>query len=112
MYEEWLEKLADKLEIKTIKQTNTFIELEMSKDMSSKIDGEKLFYSAYEISKNFKLKQVDGKIHIIFSLVNLEKHNVFYLIDLFNKVIEDNSLWYYSLFLLNLVNYRNKIYIF
>ena len=92
MYEEWLEKLADKLEIKTIKQTNTFIELEMSKDMSSKIDGEKLFYSAYEISKNFKLKQVDGKIHIIFSLVNLEKHNVFYLIDLFNKVIEDNSL--------------------
>ena len=92
MYEEWLEKLGNKLEVKTIKQTNTFIELEISKEMSGKIDGEKLFYTAYEISKNFKLKQVDGKIHIILSLVNLDKHNVFYLIDLFNKIISDNNL--------------------
>lgn len=92
MYEEWLEKLGNKLEVKTIKQTNTFIELEISKEMSNKIDGEKLFYTAYEISKNFKLKQVDGKIHIILSLVNLDKHNVFYLIDLFNKIISDNNL--------------------
>ena len=92
MYEEWLEKLGNKLEVKTIKQTNTFIELEISKEMSNKIDGEKLFYTAYEVSKNFKLKQVDGKIHIILSLVNLDKHNVFYLIDLFNKIISDNNL--------------------
>ena len=92
MYEEWLEKLGNKLEVKTIKQTNTFIELEISKEMSSKIDGEKLFYTAYEVSKNFKLKQVDGKIHIILSLVNLDKHNVFYLIDLFNRIISDNNL--------------------
>lgn len=92
MYEEWLEKLGNKLEVKTIKQTNTFIELEISKEMSSKIDGEKLFYTACEVSKNFKLKQVDGKIHIILSLVNLDKHNVFYLIDLFNKIISDNNL--------------------
>lgn len=92
MYEEWLEKLGNKLEVKTIKQTNTFIELEISKEISNKIDGEKLFYTAYEVSKNFKLKQVDGKIHIILSLVNLDKHNVFYLIDLFNKIISDNNL--------------------
>ena len=92
MYEEWLEKLGNKLEVKTIKQTNTFIELEISKEISNKIDGEKLFYTAYEISKNFKLKQVDGKIHIILSLVNLDKHNVFYLIDLFNRIISDNNL--------------------
>ena len=92
MYEEWLEKLGNKLEVKTIKQTNTFIELEISKEISNKIDGEKLFYTAYEVSKNFKLKQVDGKIHIILSLVNLDKHNVFYLIDLFNKIISGNNL--------------------
>ena len=92
MYEEWLEKLGNKLEVKTIKQTNTFIELEISKEISNKIDGEKLFYTAYEVSKNFKLKQVDGKIHIILSLVNLDKHNVFYLIDLFNRIISDNNL--------------------
>ena len=92
MYEEWLEKLGNKLEVKTIKQTNTFIELEISKEISNKIDGEKLFYTAYEISKNFKLKQVDGKIHIILTLVNLDKHNVFYLIDLFNKIISENNL--------------------
>lgn len=92
MYEEWLEKLGNRLEVRTIKQTNTFIELVFSKEMSKRLDGEKLFYTAYDVSKNFKLKSVDDKIHIIFNFVNLEKHNVFYLIDLFSKIIEDNNL--------------------
>ena len=92
MYEEWLEKLANKLEIKNKKQTKTMIEFEISEKMSKRINGEKLFYTAYDISKNFKLKSVDNKIHIIFDLVNLEKHFVMYLIDLFSKIIEENNI--------------------
>ena len=92
MYEEWLEKIAKKLEVKTISQTNTFIELEISSNISSKIDGEKLFYSAYEISKKFKLKNVNNKIHIILNLVNLEEHFVKYLIDLLNRICIENDI--------------------
>ena len=92
MYEEWLEKIAKKLEIKTIKQTNTFIELEISSNISKKIDGEKLFYTAYEVSKNFKLKSVGNTIHIIFNLVNLEDHFVKYLIDLLNRICIENEI--------------------
>ena len=92
MYEEWLEKLAKKLKIKPIKQTNTIIELEIDYDISKKIDGEKLFYTAYEISRNFRLKNVNNRIHIIFSLVNLEKHFIKYLIELLEKISKDNNI--------------------
>ena len=92
MYEEWLEKIAKRLEIKTINQTKTFIELEISLDISKKIDGEKLFYTAYEVSKKFKLKNVNNKIHIILNLVNLENHFVIYLIELLNRICIENNL--------------------
>ena len=92
MYEEWLEKLAKKLEIKTINQTKTFIELEISSNISRKIDGEKLFYTAYEVSKKFKLKSVNNKIHIILNLVNLDDHFVKYLIELLNRVCIENDI--------------------
>jgi len=92
MYEEWLEKIAKKLEIKTISQTKTFIELEISSNMSKKIDGEKLFYTAYEISNKFKLKNVNNKIHIILNLVNLEDHFVKYLIELLNRICIENNI--------------------
>ena len=92
MYEEWLEKIAKKLEIKRIKQTNTLIELSISKEVSNKIDGEKLFYTAYEISPNFKLKFSDGSIHIILSFANLKEHFIKYIIKLLSKICEENNL--------------------
>ena len=92
MYEEWLEKIAKKLEIKTISQTKTFIELEISSEISKKIDGEKLFYTAYEVSNKFKLKNVNNKIHIILNLVNLEAHFIKYLIELLNRICIQNNL--------------------
>ena len=93
MYEEWFEKLANKLEIKKVNQTKTFIDLELSFDVSKKINGEELFMLAYEVSKNFKLSYKDSKIHIVLSLVNLDKHFLLYLIDLLSRVIDslDNN---------------------
>ena len=87
MYEEWFEKLANKIGVKRSKQTKTFIDLELSEEASMKIKGEKLFELSYEVSKNFKLKYKDNKIHIILDITNLDKHFLFYLIELFNKLI-------------------------
>lgn len=88
MYEEWFEKLANKLEIKKVKQTKTMIDLELSADISKKINGEDLFMLSYEVSRNFKLSYRENKIHIILELVNLEKHFLLYLIELLTKVLD------------------------
>ena len=87
MYEEWFEKLANKLEIKKVLQTKTSIDLELSEAVSKKINGEELFMLSYEISRNFKLGFKDNKIHIVLSLVNLEKHFLIYIIELLTKII-------------------------
>ena len=94
MYEEWFEKLANKLEIKNVNQTKTFIDLELSEGISNLINGEDLFITSYEISKNFRLSFKDNKIHIILDFVNLDKHFVIYLIKLLdtlvNKYVSNN----------------------
>ena len=88
MYEEWFEKLAKKLEITKVKQTKTMIDLELSEDISKKINGEELFMLSYEVSKHFKLNYKENKIHIILELVNLEKHFLLYIIELLTNIIE------------------------
>ena len=92
MYEEWFEKLANKLEIKKVKQTKTMIDLELSEDISKRVQGEELFMLSYEISKNFKLSFKDNKIHIILELINLDKHFLLYIIELLSKLIEKLEL--------------------
>ena len=89
MYEEWFEKLASKLEIKKVKQTKTSIDLELSEEVSKKINGEELFMLSYEVSKRFKLGYKENKIHIILELVNLEKHFLLYLIELLTKLLSN-----------------------
>ena len=86
MYEEWFEKLAKRLEIENSKQTKTFIELELSESISKKLDGEKLFFMAYEISKMFRFSFKNNKIHIILDTVKLDNHFLIYLIQLLEKI--------------------------
>jgi len=92
MYEEWFEKLAVKFGIKTVKQTKTNIDLELSEEVSRLINGEDLFMISYEISKNFKLNYKNNKIHILFDIVNLDKHFLVYIIELLNKLLEKTDI--------------------
>lgn len=87
MYEEWFEKLALKLNIKRIRQTETLLEVELPEDISNKIQGDKLFLIAYNINPKFRLSYRMKRIYISLSLVNLEKHFVYYLVDLLNEII-------------------------
>jgi len=88
MYEEWFEKLANKFGIKKVRQTKTNIDLELSEKVSKLINGEDLFMISYEVSKNFKLSYKDNKIHILFDIVNLDKHFLVYIIELLNKMLK------------------------
>ena len=87
MHEEWFEKQARKLNIIECKQTKNFVEIVLPKDVSLKIDGEKLFFTAYEICKYFRFSYSNNKIHIILDTIKLDKHFIFYLNNLLEEII-------------------------
>ena len=86
MYEEWFEKLARDLGIVNVKQTKTYIEIELPMELSKKINGEELFMLAYDISNKFRFSYKLNHIYIILDIVTLEKHFLIYLIDLLDKI--------------------------
>ena len=89
MHEEWFEKQAKELNITESKQNKSYVEIVLPKDISAKVDGELLFFSAYEICKQFRFSYIDGKIHIILDIVKLDKHFIFYFNELLDKIIKD-----------------------
>ena len=90
MYEEWFEKLANRLEIKSVNQTKTFVDLELSENISNLVNGEDLFMTCYEISKNFRLSFKNNKIHIILDTVNLDRHFIIYIVKLLDTLVNKN----------------------
>ncbi len=82
MHEEWFEKLANKLNITQTKQTKNFIEITLPKELTKQIDGEILFYEASQISRMFRFSMKHEKLTITLDTIKLEKHFIYYLIDL------------------------------
>ena len=90
MYEQWLEKLTKNLNIKNIRQTKNFIEIPIDKKEAEKIDGEKLFYEVTKLGKMFRFTSRLNTLYIILDTVKLEKHYIYYLIDLM-KIIKQSQ---------------------
>lgn len=88
MHEEWFEKLAKQYNITKIRQTNNFIEIYLPLDLTNKIDGEYLFMNANKITRMFRFKMVQKTLVITLDIIKLEKHFIYYLIDLMNLLSE------------------------
>ena len=86
MYQEWFEKLAKELRIEKVNHTKNSIELVFSKEMTSKIDGEKLFTDAFHITPMFRFKMHSEKLILILDTIKLDKHYVYYLVELLCKI--------------------------
>jgi len=86
MYEEWFEKLAKKLEIKEVRQTKNSIELSFSEEITSKLDGERLFDDAFHISNMFRFKMLGNSLTIVLDTIRLDKHYIYYLLDLLKSI--------------------------
>ena len=86
MYEEWFDKIAKSLGINKVVTMKNNIDIELPCELSSKIDGERLFNDAYSISKMFRFLYKDSSIHIILDTIKLEKHFLIYLIELLEKI--------------------------
>ena len=86
MYEEWFEKLAKKLEIEEVRQTKNSVEIYFSPEISNRIDGEKLFMDAFEISRMFRFQMKNNRLIIILDTIKLDEHYLYPLTKLLNKV--------------------------
>ena len=86
MYEEWFEKIAKKLGIKNVKQTDRLIEIELPKELSNTIKGDKLLYEATSITRNFNLSYKHDCIVITLYYKNLEEHFIKYIVRFLNSI--------------------------
>ncbi|MBQ9318298.1 MAG: transcription-repair coupling factor [Bacilli bacterium] len=82
MYEELFEKIVKQVDIKSVNQTKTFIGITFNNDLSNKIDGENLFMQVLSLSRKFRFSMKNDELTITLDTVGLDKHFIYYLIDL------------------------------
>ena len=84
MYEELFEKKAKKLGVKDIKQNKNNIEIWLPLDLTNKIKIDDLFINLSKVSRKFRFGMRFKRLVITLDIVNLDKHFIYYLIDLLN----------------------------
>ena len=89
MYEEWFEKQAKTLNIVNVRQSDREIEIELPKEISQRIEGDKFFIKAYNINPRFRLKYFHNQVIIALTLLNQKEHFLFYLVPLMEEVINE-----------------------
>ncbi|MBQ8659315.1 MAG: transcription-repair coupling factor [Bacilli bacterium] len=86
MYEEWFEKQAKELGVTTVRQSDREIEIELPKEISSKIEGDKFFITAYQVNPRFRLKYLHEQVIIALTLLNQKEHFLYYVVPLMEEV--------------------------
>ncbi len=86
MYEEWFEKLAKEYQVEQVNNTKNSIELVFSEKITNRIDGEALFEDSFKITPMFRFKLMHNRLIVILDTIKLEKHHVYYLVDLLNNI--------------------------
>lgn len=89
MYEEWFEKQASYLGVTNVRQSEREIEIELPKDVSNKIEGDKFFIKAYNINPRFRLKYLHEQVIIALTLLNQKEHFLYYVVPLMEEVINE-----------------------
>ena len=89
MFEEWFEKQAKELGITTVRQSEREIEIELPKELSSKIEGDKFFIKAYNINPRFRLKYLHEQVIIALTLLNQKEHFLYYVVPLMEEVLDE-----------------------
>ena len=86
MYEEWFEKIAASLNITKATQNVKEVEIEIPEDISNQLEGDKLFLQVYNIHPKFSLRYFNKRIYIKLIINNLEKHFIYYLVNLLEYI--------------------------
>ena len=86
MYEEWFEKLAKKLKISNVRQSKNSIEMVFPGEVVEKLDTEEIFMDAFYVSNMFRFISRGTNLIIVLDIIKLEKHPVYYLVELLDKI--------------------------
>ena len=89
MYEEWFEKLAERMNITEVVQNQRLIAITLPEEISSQIKGDKLFLEAYNINPKFTLKYENKKITISLNLLQQKKHFIYDVVKLLQLILDD-----------------------
>lgn len=92
MYEELFEKKAIELNLKRIEQTNQNILIYLPKELLKNIKVLDLMYDLNKINNNIKIKEKSKNIIIDFKINNLDKHFIYYLIDIIEVLNKQNDI--------------------
>ena len=87
MYEEWFDSMAKSCGITRVVQNDRMVEIVLPKNVSKEIKGDLLFIEAMQISPNFKFKYANECITIMFFIKKDDKHFLYYLVPLLEKII-------------------------
>ena len=87
MYEEWFEKLAQKLNIKKVRQTKNSIEIYLPEEIYKKVGSENIFMDAFYVTNMFRFITRNNDLIIVLDIVKLEKHPVYYFVELLEKIL-------------------------
>ena len=85
MYSEWFEKLATDI-VDKIKVNRNSVDVIFNKNITSKIDGKALFMDVNKLSRMFRFSMKDNSLIITLDTIKLDKHYIYYLIDLVKLV--------------------------
>ena len=88
MYEEWFEKLAKKLKISNVRQSKNSIEISFPGEVVEKLDTEEIFMDAFYITNMFRFISRGSNLVIVLDIIKLEKHPVYYLVELLDKIYD------------------------
>ena len=86
MYEELFEHNAAKLNISKVLQTKNFISVTLPRDLTDVIDGDKLFVNVCALTRKFRFSMKNKELIITLDTINLDKHYIYYLIDLLDVI--------------------------
>jgi len=87
MYEEWFDSMAKSCNITRVLQNERLFEITLPKNISREIKGDLLFIEAMQISPNFKFKYMNECITIQFFIKKGDKHFLYYIVPLLEKII-------------------------
>ena len=88
MYEELFEKFARKINLEKVEQNKNFIKLIFNEEFTQKIKVDDIFVDVSKISRMFRFSMLGKKLVIILDTVYLDKHFVYYLVDLMDLIIK------------------------
>ncbi|MFV0249800.1 MAG: transcription-repair coupling factor [Bacilli bacterium] len=86
MYEELFEKQAKSLNITKLLQTKNNIIITLPENLTNNIDGQSLFVDANKLTKKIRFSMKTNLLVITLDIVNLDKHFIYYLIDIVNII--------------------------